>query len=136
LTIFKEMHEARELSPLGYKELLRMLTEAIARGYVEQVPVMKPHRYAPDRAWYRENSLVSDVHDRMPVIVRSDDYDLWLDPGIKDTKRVASCLRRFDANLMKKYPVSARVNRPDNDDEECAKEVPLEQVPQQAPLLF
>jgi hypothetical protein len=28
--------------------------EAIARGYVEQVPVMKPHRYAPDRTWYRE----------------------------------------------------------------------------------
>jgi hypothetical protein len=26
---------------------------------------------------------------------------------------------------MKKYPVSARVNRPENDDPECAKEVAL-----------
>ncbi len=26
---------------------------------------------------------------------------------------------------MKKYPVSVRVNRPENDDEECAREVLL-----------
>jgi putative SOS response-associated peptidase YedK len=27
----------------------------------------------------RPNSLVADVHDRMPVILRREDYDLWLD---------------------------------------------------------
>jgi hypothetical protein len=55
VTIFKEMHEAREIgSQRGYHELLRMLSEAIALGYVEQVPVMKPHPYAPRRTWYRE----------------------------------------------------------------------------------
>jgi hypothetical protein len=55
VTIFKEMHEAREISSRrDYQELLRMLSEAIARGYVEQVPVMKPHPYAPRRNWYRE----------------------------------------------------------------------------------
>ncbi len=26
------------------------------------------------------NSLLSDIHDRMPVILTHDDYDLWLDP--------------------------------------------------------
>lgn len=31
-----------------------MLSEALARGYVEQVPVMKPHPYAPRRTWYRD----------------------------------------------------------------------------------
>ena len=79
------------------------------------------------------NALVSQVHNRMPVIVGRNDYDLWLDPGIKDPNRVAECLRPFDADLMKKYAVSVRVNRPDNDDEECAREVPIEQS---APLLF
>jgi len=34
---------------------------------------------------------------------------------------------------MKKYAVSERVNRPDNDDEECAREVT---VAQPVPLLF
>jgi putative SOS response-associated peptidase YedK len=29
----------------------------------------------------RPNSLVSDVHDRMPAILTLDDYDLWLDSG-------------------------------------------------------
>src|ERR1035438_7996133 len=26
------------------------------------------------------NSLLADVHDRMPVILRQENYDLWLDP--------------------------------------------------------
>jgi putative SOS response-associated peptidase YedK len=61
----------------------------------------------------------------MPVILNAADYDLWLDPGITNSKRVVDCLRPFDATLMKKYPVSAHVNRPENDDMECAREVQL-----------
>lgn len=78
------------------------------------------------------NSLVSAVHDRMPAILAPEDYDLWLDPGIRDPKRVLDCLRPFDAHLMKKYAVSTRVNRSENDDEECAREVHIDPTP----LLF
>lgn len=74
----------------------------------------------------RPNSLVAHVHDRMPAILGVEDYDCWLDPGITDAKAVVDCLKPFDASLMKKYPVSPRVNRPENDDEECAREVPIE----------
>jgi len=28
------------------------------------------------------NALTSDVHDRMPVILSPEDYDVWLDPGM------------------------------------------------------
>ena len=53
--IFKEMHEQRTFeSDWEYRELRRMLSEAISRGYVEQIPVMKPHRWAPRREWYRD----------------------------------------------------------------------------------
>ncbi|MBZ5523659.1 MAG: SOS response-associated peptidase [Acidobacteriia bacterium] len=72
------------------------------------------------------NALVAEVHDRMPVILSPDDYDLWLDPGITDPARVAELLRPFDARLMKKYPVSKRVNKVENDDPECGEEVKLE----------
>jgi putative SOS response-associated peptidase YedK len=72
----------------------------------------------------KPNQLVADVHDRMPVILSAEDYDLWLDPGAMDSARVADCLKPFDARLMKKYPVSSRVNHLGNDDEECAREVP------------
>jgi putative SOS response-associated peptidase YedK len=71
------------------------------------------------------NSLVGDVHDRMPAILSAEAYDLWLDPGVTDATRDIDCLKPFDARLMKKYPVSTRVNRPENDDPECAREVSI-----------
>jgi putative SOS response-associated peptidase YedK len=73
----------------------------------------------------KPNSLVADVHDRMPLILRQEDYDLWLDPGVTNVALVAECLKPFHSGLMKKYPVSVRVNRPENDDPECAREVPI-----------
>jgi putative SOS response-associated peptidase YedK len=78
----------------------------------------------------KPNSLIADVHDRMPVILRTEDYDLWLDPGVTDAARVADCLKPFEPRLMKKYPVSTRVNRAENDDPECAQEVPIQSVVQ------
>jgi putative SOS response-associated peptidase YedK len=71
----------------------------------------------------KPNALVADVHDRMPVILKADDYDLWLDPTVRNPALVAACFKPFDATLMKKYPVSTRVNRPENDDPECAREI-------------
>jgi hypothetical protein len=51
--IFKEMYEQRVFtSDWEYKELRRKLSEAISRGYVEQVPVMKkPNRFSLKREW-------------------------------------------------------------------------------------
>src|SRR3984957_20319095 len=66
------------------------------------------------------NSLVADVHDRMPAILNLDDYDLWLDPGVTNVALVADRLKPFDARRMKKWPVSTRVNRAENDDQQCA----------------
>lgn len=80
------------------------------------------------------NSLVAGVHNRMPVILRPEDYDLWLDPGVNDPARVADLLKPLDARLMRSYPVSPRVNRPENDDAECAREAPDEAA--SAPTLF
>jgi hypothetical protein len=54
--IFKEMYERRVFnSDWEYKELRRKLSEAISRGYVEQVPVIKKaNRFALKREWYRD----------------------------------------------------------------------------------
>ena len=72
----------------------------------------------------KPNSLVSGVHDRMPAILKPEGYELWLDPGMTNVALVADSLKPFDPRSMKKYPVSTRVNRADNDDAECAREVP------------
>lgn len=74
----------------------------------------------------KPNSLVADVHDRMPVILNPRNYDLWLDPGMTDVTVVGDSLKPFDPRLMTKYPVSTRVNRTENDDQQCAQEISIE----------
>lgn len=77
------------------------------------------------------NAVTSAVHDRMPVILDPGDYDVWLDPGMKDSAGVSELLRPFDPTAMRCYPVSSRVNNVQNDDAECARPVKLEEPPQQ-----
>ena len=69
------------------------------------------------------NDLVRDVHDRMPVILPPESFDLWLDPGFTNRADIVNMLRPFAAESMKKYPVSTRVNSVKNDDEACAAKV-------------
>ena len=57
------------------------------------------------------NALMSSIHDRMPVIVPSEETDAWLGPG-----DAAALLRPYPAERMQAYPVSLRVNAPANDD--------------------
>jgi putative SOS response-associated peptidase YedK len=65
------------------------------------------------------NSLLADIHDRMPVILRQESYDLWLDPGFKDVKTLAAVLAPFDAARMRSFLVSSRINAVANDDPDC-----------------
>jgi putative SOS response-associated peptidase YedK len=37
------------------------------------------------------NVVTSAVHDRMPVILDPDRYDLWLDPGMTNVEAVSEC---------------------------------------------
>ena len=64
----------------------------------------------------------------MPVILDADSYDLWLDPGMRDACAASELLRPCDSRLMRWYPVSPRINRVANDDEECSAPVELSQT--------
>ena len=80
------------------------------------------------------NSLLSDIHDRMPVILSHDNYDLWLDSGFRNTVSLSAMLRPLDAMFMKRYPVGARINSVQNDDADCAKPLQRDPSPSQARL--
>jgi len=80
------------------------------------------------------NALTSSVHDRMPVILDSDDYDLWLNPRMTDVEAVSEMLKPYDARTMRSYPVSTRVNHVANDDVECSTPVELAPVQTQTTL--
>jgi putative SOS response-associated peptidase YedK len=71
------------------------------------------------------NSVTSAVHDRMPVILDSDAYDVWLDPGMTKVEAVSDLLKPCDARLMRCYPVSTRINSAANDDVKCSAPVEL-----------
>lgn len=40
------------------------------------------------------NAILADAHDRMPVILPDDAYDLWLDPRLPEAGR---CMRPAEA---------------------------------------
>jgi putative SOS response-associated peptidase YedK len=78
----------------------------------------------------KPNALVADLHDRMPVIVSPDKYDLWLDPDVTDFETIRDILVPYDPNRMRRYPVSRRLNSSKNDDAGSAMQITLE-VPEQ-----
>jgi len=71
------------------------------------------------------NALTSRIHDRMPVILDPDSYDLWLDPGMTKVEAVSDLLKPCDARLMRSYPISTGINHVANDDEQCSLPVEL-----------
>jgi putative SOS response-associated peptidase YedK len=73
------------------------------------------------------NAVTSAIHDRMPVILDRESYDLWLDPRMQNVAAISELLKPFDPSLMRCYPVSTRVNHVGNDDEACSRPVELAQ---------
>jgi putative SOS response-associated peptidase YedK len=71
------------------------------------------------------NSVTSPVHDRMPVILNPNSYDLWLDPWMRDLAKASELLKPYNARLMRCYPVSNRINHVSNDDKDCSAPVEL-----------
>jgi putative SOS response-associated peptidase YedK len=80
------------------------------------------------------NAVTSPVHDRMPVILDPDCYDLWLDPGMRDVVAASEMLKPSDARRMRCFPISTRINHVANDDAACSSPVELAQI--QNRLLF
>ena len=74
------------------------------------------------------NAVTAPIHNRMPVILDPDAYELWLDPGMTNVGAAADLLKPYDARLMRCYPVSTRINHVANDDEDCSAPVELAEI--------
>ncbi len=68
------------------------------------------------------NPLLKEVHDRMPVILRPELIDAWLDPGVK-LEEMKGAFESYPEKEMAFYPVSKVVNSPKNDNAECLARV-------------
>lgn len=51
----------------------------------------------------------------MPVILRRDQYELWLDPTVEDKDELTALLTDESGRYLELYPVSRRVNSPANE---------------------
>lgn len=72
------------------------------------------------------NDLLRPVHDRMPVILRREDEERWLDSNQADPSRFLPLLRPYPAAEMEGYDVSTVVNSPRNDVPACVAPTPTQ----------
>ncbi|MBL0386806.1 SOS response-associated peptidase [Tumebacillus sp. ITR2] len=71
----------------------------------------------------KPNPLVSEIHDRMPVILRREDEGLWLDREHFDSDLLHSLLTPYSEDEMFSYPVAAMVGHVKNELPECIAEI-------------
>jgi putative SOS response-associated peptidase YedK len=66
------------------------------------------------------NEVVGPVHERMPVILGPEGWDVWLDPDEHDPNHLQPLLHPY-AGTLSAYPVSAAVNNPRNEGPELVQ---------------
>jgi len=68
---------------------------------------------------------LKDIHHRMPVILKPEFQDEWLETG-QEIDRLKQVLAAGAVSEFQRRPVSRRVNRVQNDDPACIEEVPID----------
>jgi putative SOS response-associated peptidase YedK len=63
----------------------------------------------------RANRTLGPIHDRMPVIVPPDGFDLWLDTANVDARTASAVIAPSPDDLLEAYEISTAVNRTAND---------------------
>jgi putative SOS response-associated peptidase YedK len=72
----------------------------------------------------RPNEQVRPLHNRMPVILAPEDYDVWLNSDGQHRDELQHLLQPAPEELLDAYPISTYVNRPQNEGPRCIE--PLE----------
>jgi putative SOS response-associated peptidase YedK len=63
----------------------------------------------------RANRTLAPIHDRMPVVIAPEAFDLWLDSAKVDAATAAALIAPAPESLFEAYEVSTAVNRFAND---------------------
>jgi putative SOS response-associated peptidase YedK len=67
------------------------------------------------------NTLMTSIHNRMPVMLSRDAEVVWLDRTIEDAQKLLPLLVPYSAGVMDAYAVSPLVNSPRNDTPACVE---------------
>jgi putative SOS response-associated peptidase YedK len=79
------------------------------------------------------NELLREMtgHDRMPVIIKKQDCQRWLEPGDPRQPPI-DLVRPFDSDKMKAWRLDRRVNSAKNNDPSLMNELTHEESPEKA----
>lgn len=69
------------------------------------------------------NSLMAEIHNRMPVILRPEDEMKWLSRDNHDIPALMNLLKPYDEAKMKAYPVSPAVGNVRNNSKELIEAI-------------
>lgn len=73
------------------------------------------------------NPLMARIHERMPVIIKPENYADWLDGKLNDVIKIQAMTEPYPERLMEAYPVSRELNNPHHDSPELITPVVIEQ---------
>lgn len=73
------------------------------------------------------NRTLAALHDRMPVFVAPEAFDMWLDCDRVEADAAVALIRPADEAMLEAYPVSTAVNRAANDSEALIAESATEE---------
>ena len=62
----------------------------------------------------RATGEIAQIHDRMPVVIREEDFARWLDCTTREPRDVADLLEPVEPDFFEAVPVSDKVNKVDN----------------------
>ena len=66
---------------------------------------------------------IRDIHHRMPVILKPQVYEPWLDPDNQDVVELENILKNEIITELSSYPVSTQVNSTRNNDPSCIEPI-------------
>jgi putative SOS response-associated peptidase YedK len=72
------------------------------------------------------NEKMSELHDRMPVMLPPDAWDAWLDPEQQDLDLLGKLLVPAPSELITFHPVSTEVNNPRTEGEQLIEPIELD----------
>ena len=70
------------------------------------------------------NKLVQPIHHRMPLILKQQDYNLWLSTQLQAPELLQDLLSYDPSEEMNIYKVSSFVNNPKHNSYQCVKPIP------------
>lgn len=95
--------------PFAFAGLWDAWTDASARLTIESCTIVTTDA----------NAALRELHERMPVVLATCDYAMWLDPKVEDPIAVQYLLAPCGEEELVAEPVGTHVNRVANDDSRC-----------------